>query len=134
MAGELKVRTIAKLTGLGDEVVMDSDEVTMTVPVAHQEGYSVVDGQTTAIALFDMVDHILLADIYGVFIQAKVGSIYILLNTAGTATFAPAAADLVLNVGESCWLPISPTNNAGLKIDGSAATAAFSWMIVGDAP
>jgi hypothetical protein len=133
MAGVLKVTTKVNLTGLGEEVDIEN-EATMTVPVEHQEGYTVVEAaQTTAIQLFDMVDHIALDKIYGVFIKAEVGTIYLLPDTAGTATFAAAAADLVLNVGESCWLPINPAGNLGCKIDASAVTDAFSWMIVGKA-
>lgn len=133
MAGALKVRTIINCTGLGDEVTIDSSEVTMTVPVAYQEGYTVVDGQTTAIALFAMIDHIALAKIYGVYIKAEVQEIYIMVDTAGVATFLKAAADLVLNEGEACWLPINPSGNLGISIDGEDNTAAFSWMIVGSA-
>ena len=135
MAGALTVRTVVKLTGLGDDITLDSDDVTMTVPVAHQEGYTVLTtATTTALALFAMVDHILLADIYGVFLQCEAGTLYILVDTAGTSTFAASAADLILNVGESCWLPINPAGNLGLSLDGVGTTTAVSWMIVGNAP
>ncbi len=135
MAGKLTVRTVVKITGLGDDVILDSDDVTMTVPVAHQEGYTVLTTATsTAVQLFDMVDHIALADIYGVYLQCVVGTLYILIDTAGTATFAAAAADLVLNVGESCWLPVNPDGNLGLKLDGVGVTTAVSWSIAGNVP
>lgn len=134
MAGVLKLRIKVNLTGLGEEVEIDTGDVTMTVPVEHQEGYTVVaTATTTAIQLFDMVDHIALAKIYGVLIWAKVGTIYILEDMAGTVTFAAAAANLVLNVGEAAWLPINPAGNLGCKIDAAAVTDAFSWMIVGKA-
>lgn len=131
MPGVLKVTTKVKLTGLGEEVVIE-EEKTMTAPVEHQEGYTVVATATeTAIQLFDMVDHIALAKIYGVYLKSEVGTIYIMVDTANTDTFAAAAADLVLNVGETCWLPINPLGNLGLTIDAAAVTDAFSWMIVG---
>ncbi len=135
MAGKLTVRTVVKITGLGDDVTLDSDDVTMTVPVAHQEGYTVlVTATSTAVQLFDMVDHIALTDIYGVYLKCTVGTLYILVDTTGTATFAASAADLILNVGESCWLPINPAGNLGLKLDGVDVTTAASWSIVGNAP
>ena len=133
MAGVCKVRTVVNITGLGDEVTMDSGEVTMTVPVELHKGYTIIDGQTTAIALFAMIAHIALTKIYGVYIKAEVQEIYIMVDTAGTATFAKAAADLMLNEGEACWLPINPNGNLGLSIDGEDDTAAFSWMFVGEA-
>ena len=134
MAGVLKLTTKVNLTGLGEEIDIDTGEVTMTVPVEHQEGYTVVEAaQTTAIQLFDMIDHIALAKIYGVFLKAGSGTIYIVVDIAGTTTFAAAAADLVLNEGEPCWLPINPDGNLGLKIDAAAVTDAFSWMVVGSA-
>lgn len=133
MAGTLKVTTKVSLSGLGEEVAIEN-EATLTVPVEHQEGYTVVAAATTtAIQLFDLIDHIALAKIYGVYIKAESGTIYILLDTAGTATFAVGDADLVLNEGESCWLPINSAGNLGCKIDASGVTDAFSWAIVGKA-
>ena len=134
MAGVCKVRTVVNITGLGDEVTMDSGEVTMTVPVEIHKGYTVVaTATTTAIALFAMIAHIALAKIYGVYIKAEAGTIYIVVDTAATTTIAAADADLVLNEGESCWLPINPDGNLGLSIDGEDNTAAFSFVFVGEA-
>lgn len=135
MAGALTVTTKVDITSLGI-TINASEIVTMTVPVEHQEGYTVVETATaTAIQLFDMVDHIALTKIFGVFLKAEVGTIYIIPNQNGTSSFAEAAADLVLNAGEACWLPINPTvtGNIGVTIDASANTDAFSWMIVGSA-
>ena len=134
MAGVLKVTVKANITGLGEEINFGDEDITMTVPVEHQEGYTVVaTAQTTAIQLFDMIDHIALAKIYGVGITAEAGTIYIAVDTAATTTILAADADLVLNEGESCWLPINPAGNLGLKIDAAAVTDAFSWIIVGEA-
>lgn len=133
MAGALKVTIKVNLTGLGDEITIE-EEATMTVPTEHQEGYTVVaTATTTAIQFFDMVDHIALAKIYGVYLKAEVGTIYILVDTSGTATFLAAAADLVLNEGEACWLPINPDGNLGFTIDAKTTSDAFSWLIVGKA-
>lgn len=133
MAGSLIITTKVKLTGLGEEVKIDN-EATMTVPVEHQEGYTVVEtATTTAIQLFDLITHIALAKIYGVYIKAEVGTIYITIDTAGTGTLTSSTADLVLNVGESCWLPINPDGNLGVVVDASAITDAFSWLVVGEA-
>ena len=131
MAGALKLRTIVNLTGLGDEVPIDAGEVTMAVPITHQEGYTVCG--TTAIQLFDMVDHIALDKIYGVYLEAVVDAIYIAVDTSGTGSLTNSTADLVLNEGEACWLPINPEGNLGLVIDGDETTSACKWMIVGKA-
>ena len=135
MAGALTVQTVVNLTGIGDTVSIDSGSTIMTVPVAFQEGYTVLTTATsTALALFAMVDHIALTDIYGVYLKCVVGTLYIQVDTAGTTTFAAAAADLVLNVGESSWLPVNPAGNLGLALDGVGVTTAVKWLIVGNAP
>lgn len=133
MAGSAKVTIKVDVSGIGEEINI-SNTKTMTVPVEVQCGYTVVStATTTAIQLFDMIDHIALANIYGVYIKAEVGTIYITVDTAGTGTITSATADLVLNVGESCWLPINPDGNLGLVVDASAVTDAFSWLILGKA-
>ena len=133
MAGVANVSIKVKITGLGEDFEVANSQA-MTVPVEHQSGYTIVaTATTTAIQLFDMIDHIALAKIYGVYIKAEAGTIYILVDTAGTTTFAAAAADLVLNVGEACYLPINPAGNLGLTIDAAAVTDAFSWTILGKA-
>ena len=135
MAGALTVQTVVNLTGIGDTVSIDSGSTIMTVPVAFQEGYTgLTTATSTALALFAMVDHIALTDIYGVYLKCVVGTLYIQVDTAGTTTFAAAAADLVLNVGESSWLPINPDGNLGLALDGVGVTTAVKWLIVGNAP
>jgi len=132
MAGVCTVDIKVKVTGLGDDVVCDNS-VTMTVPVEVQKGYTVLaTATTTGLQLFDMVDHIALASIYGVYIKAVVGTVYIMVDTAGTATLTSTTADLVLNVGEACYLPVNPDGNLGMVIDGSAVTAAIEWMILGE--
>ena len=133
MAGAATVEIKVKVTGLGDTVESENS-VTMTVPVEVQKGYTVLaTATTTGLQLFDLVDHIALAKIYGVYIKAVVGTVYITVDTAGTDTLTAATADLVLNVGEACYLPINPAGNLVLVVDGSAVTAAIEWMILGKA-
>ena len=135
MAGALIVTTKVDITGLGGEVNL-SEIITMTVPVEHQEGYTIVSTAQTlngAIQLFDMIEHIALNKIYGLFLKAEVGTIYVLPDTAGVVKVTSVLAELILNVNEACWLPINPTANLGCKIDAAAVTDAFSWMIVGKA-
>ena len=133
MAGVAVVDIKVKVTGIGDDVVANSS-ATMTVPTEVQKGYTVLaTATTTAVQLFDAIDHIALAKIYGVFIKAVVGTIYIAVDTAGTATLTAATADFVLNVGESCYLPINPAGNLGLTVDASAVTGAIEWMVLGKA-
>ena len=133
MAGVAKVTIKVDVTGIGEEISIDNTK-TMTVPVEVQSGYTVVaTATTTAIQLFDMIDHIALAKIYGTYIKAEVGTIYITVDTTGTDTITSATADLVLNVGEACWLPINPGGNLGLVVDAAAVTDAFSWCVLGKA-
>lgn len=133
MAGAAVLKTNLKITGLGSTQEFDNT-VTLTVPVEAQSGYTVVaTATTTAIQLFDMVDHIALAKMYGVLLKAEVGTIYITVDTAGTGTITSATADLVLNVGESSYIPVNPDGNLGMLIDAAAVTDAFSWTILGKA-
>lgn len=128
MAGVLKLRMIINCTGLDEEIPIDTDEVTMTVPVEHGgSGKYIIHAtaQTTAIQLSDLFPQLALTKIYGVYIKAIVGTIYIQVDTAGTTTFVAADAHLVLNVGEFCYLPVNPDGNAGIAIDAAAITDAF---------
>ncbi len=128
-----KVTIKLEVSGLGNDITV-SNAKTMTVPVEIQNGYTVVTtAGVTAIQLFDMIDHIALDKIYGVYIKAEVGTIYLTVDTAGTGTLTSATADLVLNVGEACYLPINSAGNLGLVVDAAAITDAFSWVILGKA-
>ena len=135
MAGVATVSIKVEVTGLGSTITFPSPgAATMTVPVETQTGYTIVAGApTTSIQLFDMVDHIALAKIYGVGIKAEVGTIYIATNTAGTGAITSSTAPMVLNVGESCYIPVNPGCNLGMVINAAAATDAFSWVILGKA-
>jgi len=133
MAGVAILKTNIKVTGIGNDIEFDNT-VTLTVPVEVQSGYTVVaTATTTAIQLFDMIDHIALAKIYGVYLKAEVGTIFITVDTAGTGTITSSTADLVLNVGESTYVPVNPSGNLGMIIDAAAVTDAFTWMILGKA-
>ncbi len=133
MAGVAKVTVKVDVSGIGEEINI-SNAKTLTVPVEVQSGYTVVaTATTTAIQLFDMIDHIALAKIYGVYLKAEIGTIYIVIDTAGTGTITSTTADLVLNVGEACWLPINSDGNLGLIVDAAAVTDAFSWLVLGKA-
>ncbi len=131
MAGAAVLKTNIKVTGIGNDVEMDNT-VTLTVPVEVQSGYTIVEtATTTAIQLFDMVDHIALAKIYGVYLKAEVGTIFITVDTTGTTSIDSTTADLVLNVGESTYIPVNPDGNLGMVIDAAAVTDAFTWLILG---
>jgi hypothetical protein len=131
MAGVATVAIKVKITGL-DEDFEASNSQTMTVPVEYQSGYTVVEtATTTAIQLFDMIDHIALAKIYGVYLKAVSGTIYITVDTAGTGTITSSTADLVLNEGEACYIPVNPGGNLGMVIDAASVTDAFRWVILG---
>ena len=131
MAGASTVTITVETTGLGDSITKTNTKI-MTVPVEMQTGYTVVaTATTTAIQLFDLIDHIALAKIYGVYIKAEAGTIYITVDTAGTGTITSSTADLVLNSGEACYLPINPGGNLGLIVDAASITDAFSWLVLG---
>lgn len=135
MAGELKVRIKAKLTGLGEEINIDN-EATMTVPTEHGgSGKYIVHttAGTTAIQVSDLFPQIALAKMYGVHIKAEVGTIYVKLNIAGTDTFDATTAHLTIKVGEPNWISVNPDNNDGITIDASAVTDAFTITAVGKA-
>ena len=133
MAGSAKVTIEVNVSGLGEEISI-SNTKTLTVPVEVMSGYTVVDTATsTALQLFTDVAKIALAKVYMVYLKAEVGTIYISVDTAGTDSISSATADLVLNVGESCVLPVNPDGNLGMVIDASAVTDAFSWIILGKA-
>ncbi len=133
MAGVCKVRTTFKITGLGKDVSYDTGDVTMTVPVEHAGMPLYIihsDAQSSSLQLSTIFPQYALAKFYGVFIIAEVGTIYIQIDTAGTSLILAADAHIVLNVGESVWLPINPAGNAGIAIDAKTATDAFSITAV----
>ncbi len=133
MAGVATNTNTIAVTGIGvDETKTNTKAV--TVPIEKQSGYTILTAATTtALQLFALVDHFALNKIYFVYLKCIVGTVYINVDTAGTATFAEAAADLVLNTGESCNLPINPLGNLGVTIDASAVTDAIEWMILAKA-
>lgn len=133
MTGTATVTVKIDVTGIGDDVTV-SNSTDMTVPAEVMSGYTVVETATTdAIQLFTDTTKIDLDKIYGVYLKAESGTIYIIVNTADTTTFDSDTADFVLNEGEACYLPINPDANDGLAIDAAAVTDAFSWVILGKA-
>ena len=130
MAGVAKVTVKVDVTGLGEEINI-SNTKTLTVPVEATSGYSLVASQGSG-QLLDTGD-VALTKVYGVYIKSEVGTIYILLDTAAAEAVTAANAHVTLLVGESTFLPIASANNAGIVIDASAATDAFSWCVLGKA-
>lgn len=131
MAGIATLVVSLKVTGVGDNVDVANSQI-LTVPVECQKGYVVVaTATTTAIQLFDFITAIALAKIYGVYIKAEVGTIYITADTAGTGTITSTTAVHILNEGEATYIPINPGGNLGMLIDASAVTDAFSYVILG---
>jgi hypothetical protein len=137
MAGEATLAIKLSVTGIGDDTIVQ-DSIDLTVPVKKLEGYIITTGATaTAIALLANITGIALAKVYGVYIEAEVGTIFVTLQTDGTtgSTALTTSADLVLNVGEACYLPYNwnKTGVAGIQVNGSSATDAFSYVILGKA-
>lgn len=133
MAGIATFGIRLRVTGLGDDIDLSSS-IDLTVPTEIQKGYMVVEtATTTAIQLFDFITAIALAKIYGVYIKAEVGTIYIAADTAGTGTITSATAVHVLNAGEATYIPVNPDGNLGFIVDAAAVTDAFSYVIFGKA-
>ena len=133
MAGAAILAVNLKVTGIGNDIEVSNSQA-LTVPVEAMSGYTVVDtATTTAIQLFDFVTSIALAKIYGVYLKAVKGTIYIGVDTAGTGTITNLTADLVLNEGEATYIPVNPEGNLGMVIDGAAVTDAVQWVILGAA-
>ena len=131
MAGQATVVISVKVTGLGDDVSFSNSQ-TMTVPTDYQSGYTVVG--TSGVQLFDSITHIALIEIYGVYLKAVADKIYIAVDTAGTTAVTTTTADLILNEGEACYLPINEVTAGaalGLVLTGDAATSACQWLVLG---
>jgi len=130
MSGELKLRTKWSVTGLGDDVNWDTEDVTMTVPVEHSGSPLYIihsTAGTTAMQLSTLFPQYDVGAIYGVYIECASGTIYIMLNTAGTTTFDETTADLEINEGEGFYIPVNPdlTSANGMTIDAASVTDAF---------
>ena len=133
MAGVATLAVNLKVTGIGDDVIVANSQ-TLTVPIESQSGYTVVGtAQTTGIQLFDFITAIALNKIYGVYIKAVSGTIYIMVDTAGTTTVDNTECDLILNEGEATYIPVNPDGNLGMVIDAAAVTDTFQWVILGKA-
>ena len=133
MAGVATLAVSLKVEGIGDEILVANSQ-TLTVPVEAMKGYTVVEtATTTGIQLFGFITSIALAKIYGTYIKAVSGTIYIAVDTAGTDTLTSSTADLVLNEGEGTYIPVNPDGNLGMVIDAASVTDAFQWVILGKA-
>ena len=136
MAGVATVKINFKVTGIGNTVEANPnvDAQTLAVPVELANGYIVVaTATTTAIQLSDIVPQIALAKMYRLYVESEVGTIYMSVDTAGTGTITSSTADMILNVGESCIIPINPSGNLGFLFDAAAITDAFSFIVLGKA-
>ncbi len=134
MASTAKIAIKLEVANVGQGVNINPgfNTVTLTVPKETASGYMLIPtATTTAIQLSDIAPQIELTKMYGLWIKAEIGTIFINIDTAGTTTTTSSTAHIVLNVGEECWLPINPDGNAGVTIDGSAVTAAFSFFLLG---
>jgi hypothetical protein len=140
MAGAGTLNIKLEVTGLGQtrtfgvDTEGNAEDLTLTVPVELASGYVVVATATaTALQLSDLAPQIALAKMTYLYIKAKAGTIYLVLDTAGTATFAEAAADIVIQNGDANLISVNPAGNLGVKIDAASATDAFEWALLGKA-
>ena len=136
MAGTATLKISVKVTGLGKtiETNPDWDTTTLTVPTEVASGYIIHSAATTtALQLSSLAPHIALAKMDMLYIKAEVGTIYVILDTAGTTTFGSATADITLTVGKDMLIHLNQSGNAGVTIDAAAVTDAFSYVLTGTA-
>ena len=136
MAGAALSKINLKVSGLGDTIETNPDwnTVTNTVPTEVAYGYVIVStATTTALQLSALAPSIALAKMDTLYIKAEVGTIYVILDTAGTTTFGSATADIVLTVGKDMLIHLNQAGNAGVTIDAAAVTDAFSYVLTGTA-
>ena len=134
MAGVATLTTKLKVTGLGSDLNVEVEKI-ITVPVeeAGSKTTIIATAQTTALQISDLAPQIALAKMYCLYIKAVVGTIYVQVDTAGTTTFAAAAAHHVINEGEAYTLPLNPAGNLGVAIDADAVTNSMEWHLLGKA-
>lgn len=133
MAGAASQTTKLTITGLGETIELTTTK-TLTVPVETAGSYTIIStAQTTALQISDLAPQIPLAKMYALYIKAVVGTILVQVDTAGTTTFAQAAAHHVFKQGEGFTLPLNPDGNLGVVIDALAAIDAMEWQLLGKA-
>ena len=133
MPGAASIITKLTVTGLGTTIELPNTKI-LTVPVQKSSDYTIMStAQITALQISDLVPQIALAKMFLLYIKAVVGTIYVQVDTAGTTTFAAAAAHLVIKQGEAFPIPINQAGNLGVAIDAAAATNAMEWLLLGKA-
>jgi hypothetical protein len=94
MAGVATSKISVKVTGIGDTIETNPDwnTTTETVPTEVASGYIIhTDATSAALQLSALAPHIALAKMDMLYIKAEVGTIYVILDTAGTTTFGSAS-------------------------------------------
>ena len=124
MAGAAKITSKIYITGLGTDAEA-TNSFTTSAPVEYIKQYNIV-----SVPLNLDVGNIALTAVYGLWLKAEVGTIYIKLNDTSTAVTA-ASAEMILSAGASEYYSINPANNAGIRVGGSAVSAAVSYVILG---
>jgi len=132
MAGICTVAINMKVTGIGDDIDVANSQV-MTVPVEVTKGYSIVTTKATSQAL--PLGDIAIAKVYGAYIKAEVGVIYIKIDSSTVEAITSANAHLILNEGESAYMPMNGaiTSHSGFMIDVGTSLDAYSYVVVGSA-
>ena len=140
MAASVIVTTKIDIAGIGDDIHISNEKTLATVPVELKKGYTIMPSTfaTVGIELLANVTDIPLAKVFGVYIKAEVGTIFITVQQSGVdaATYGTAlTSDLKLLVGESVFIPYNGgrTAAAGILVSGSATSDAFSYIILGSA-
>jgi len=132
MAGVALLAVSLKVTGIGDEILMANSQ-TLTVPVEVAKGYSIVTTKATSQAL--PLGDIEIAKVYGVYLKAEVGAIYIKINSDTVEAITSTNAHLILNEGEAVYIPMNGaiTSHSGFMIDVGTSLDAYSYVVLGSA-
>ena len=124
MAGAATVTSKIYITGLGTDAEATNSS-TVATPVEFMKQYNII-----SVPLNLDTGNITLTAVYGLWLKAEVGTLYVKLNDTSTAVTL-ASAETVLSAGASDYYSINPANNAGIRIGGSAASAAVSYVVLG---
>jgi len=138
MAGKANVKIEVEVTGIGPDISVSNSKETTDVPIEaiQLNSIKIEDAQGSAcVQLFDFVTAIALNKIIGVYLKCESGTLYVMVDTAGTSPVTAAAADILINAGEANYISLNPTSpgTLGMCIDAASSADKFSAVILAKA-
>lgn len=122
---ECKVTTNLYITGLGPTIEV-SNYFTEDEPAEALQHYTVVSAPMNLDS-----GSIAISTAHGLWLKAESGTIYVLFANTTTNVTATNAA-LALGEGESNYYSLNMSASDGVRVGGSAATAAVSYVFIGE--